>query len=102
MLTADGEHILRRSPEAAKRIPIAREPAAPVDAARMRVPSGTLVTYGKFRFIDLGDLTKQKEMPLVCPNNLVGTVDLYLPRITASTTRTRRRSSMPSILAWRS
>ena len=39
---------------------------------------GTLITYGKFRFIDLGDLTKRKEKDLVCPNNLVGTVDLYL------------------------
>ena len=34
--------------------------------------------YGKFRFLDLGDLTKAKEIPLVCPNNLVGHVDLYL------------------------
>lgn len=38
---------------------------------------GTLVTFGKFRFINLGDLTWNKEVELTCPNNLVGTVDLY-------------------------
>jgi competence protein ComEC len=39
---------------------------------------GILVTFGKFRFIDLGDLTKKKELELVCPLNRVGTVDVYL------------------------
>src|SRR5260370_30687245 len=37
-----------------------------------------LIGYGQFRFIDLGDLTKRKEQELACPNNLIGTVDLYL------------------------
>lgn len=39
---------------------------------------GTLITYGKFRIIDLGDLTWNKEYELMCPNNNVGTVDVYL------------------------
>jgi competence protein ComEC len=39
---------------------------------------GVLITYGKFRFLDMGDLTKKKEMELACPNNLLGTVDLFL------------------------
>jgi hypothetical protein len=37
-----------------------------------------LVRFGKFRFLDLGDLTKAKEIPLVCPDNLIGQVDLFL------------------------
>ena len=39
---------------------------------------GTLITYGKFRILDLGDLTWNKEYELVCPQNRIGTVDVYL------------------------
>src|SRR5215469_15422248 len=39
---------------------------------------GTIITFGKFRMIDLGDLTWNKEYELVCPNNKIGTVDVYL------------------------
>ncbi len=39
---------------------------------------GTVLTYGSFRMIDLGDLTWNKELGLVCPNNLIGKIDVYL------------------------
>ncbi len=39
---------------------------------------GLLFTYGKFRTINLGDFTWNVEKDLMCPNNPVGTVDLYL------------------------
>ena len=39
---------------------------------------GSVITFGKFRTIDLGDLLWNKEYDFMCPNNLVGTVDLYL------------------------
>ena len=39
---------------------------------------GTYVTYGRFRTAHLGDLTKQKEFELLCPNNKIGTVDVFL------------------------
>jgi competence protein ComEC len=39
---------------------------------------GTVVSYGSFRLLDLGDLTWNKERDLVCPNNLLGTLDVYL------------------------
>ena len=40
--------------------------------------AGFILRYGKFRFVDLGDLTWNKEMALACPKNLLGTVDVYL------------------------
>jgi beta-lactamase superfamily II metal-dependent hydrolase len=39
---------------------------------------GHVLTFGNFRMINLGDLTWNKENELVCPNNLLGTVDVYL------------------------
>ena len=39
---------------------------------------GTLITFGSFRALDMGDLTWNKEHELMCPNNKVGTVDLYI------------------------
>lgn len=38
----------------------------------------TLFTFGSFRMLDMGDLTWNREMQLMCPDNRVGTVDLYL------------------------
>ena len=39
---------------------------------------GFILSYGKFRFADLADLTWNKELALACPNNLIGTADVYL------------------------
>jgi competence protein ComEC len=39
---------------------------------------GIIVRFGRFSTSDLGDLTWNKEFNLVCPNNLVGTVDLHI------------------------
>jgi beta-lactamase superfamily II metal-dependent hydrolase len=38
---------------------------------------GSVVTFGQFKLIDLGDLVWDTEFGLVCPRNLVGPVDLY-------------------------
>ena len=40
--------------------------------------TGSLITYGKFRTIDLGDLLWNMEGDLMCPTNHIGTVDLFL------------------------
>jgi competence protein ComEC len=39
---------------------------------------GMVLSYGRFRMLDLGDLTWNKEHGLACPNNLLGAIDLYL------------------------
>jgi competence protein ComEC len=40
--------------------------------------TGSVITYGKFRTVDLGDLLWNVEGELMCPTNHIGTVDLYL------------------------
>jgi competence protein ComEC len=79
VLTADGEHI--QAVPGVKPAPnpnCASEPKWDLDQTENPRSAGILVRFGKFRFLDLGDLTKAKEIPLVCPRNLIGQVDLYL------------------------
>lgn len=79
VLAADGEHI--KQVPGIKPVPnsyCASEPKWPVDDSENARSAGILVRFGKFRFLDMGDLTKAKEIALICPNNPIGTVDLYL------------------------
>jgi hypothetical protein len=39
---------------------------------------GMVITLGKFRMADLGDLYWNQEHALACPNNLLGKVDVYM------------------------
>lgn len=79
VLTADGDHI--KSVPGVKPQPnpyCATEPHWDLDTTENPRSNGILVRYGKFSFLDLGDLTKAKEIPLVCPDNLIGHIQLYL------------------------
>jgi beta-lactamase superfamily II metal-dependent hydrolase len=79
VITADGEHISSVPGVTPQPNPYcASEPHWDLDSSENPRSAGILVRYGKFRFLDLGDLTKAKEIPLVCPNNLIGQVDLFL------------------------
>lgn len=79
VLSAAGAHITEPLPDAGVANPYCKgEPTAAEDATENARSVGVLITYGKFRFLDLGDLTKKKELELACPNNLIGTVDLFL------------------------
>ena len=49
----------------------------PADTTENQRSVGFLLTFGKFKFLDLGDLTWDKEMELACPENKVGTVTLF-------------------------
>lgn len=40
--------------------------------------TGLLLRYGRFRFLDLGDLSGKPLRRLVCPASLIGPVDVYL------------------------
>lgn len=79
VLAADGEHIGAVPGVKPEPNPwCASEPRWELDQSENPRSVGILVRYGKFRFLDMGDLTKAKEIPLVCPENRIGRVDLYL------------------------
>lgn len=40
--------------------------------------AGFVMAYGSFRTVDLGDLTWNGELALMCPTNRIGAVDVYL------------------------
>ena len=48
----------------------------PTDNTENSRSTGFLLTYGKFTFLDVGDLTWDREMMLACPVNNVGEVSL--------------------------
>jgi competence protein ComEC len=50
----------------------------PLIAGENKQSVGMVISLGKFRMVDFGDLTWNKEHDLACPNNLVGTIDLYV------------------------
>lgn len=52
--------------------------ARPDDPSENARSIGLVIQYGRFRMVDLGDLTWNKEYALACPSNLIGPVDLYL------------------------
>jgi len=79
IVAGDGEDIARVSGVEPKANPLcATEPKWDLDATENPRSMGFLLRFGSFRFLDLGDLTKAREIPLVCPANLLGQVDLYL------------------------
>jgi competence protein ComEC len=50
----------------------------PADQTENARSLGTLITFGKVRILDLGDLTWDKELELVCPVNKLGTIDVFI------------------------
>ena len=54
------------------------EEADPLLAGENKQSVGMVISYGKFRLADFGDLTWNKEHDLACPTNLIGAVDVYV------------------------
>ena len=79
VLTADGQHVAR-IPGVTPRpnAYCAAEPKWPADPSENARSMGILLTFGRFRFLDLGDLTGAQEIAMVCPANPIPPVDLFL------------------------
>lgn len=75
VVAANGDHINDSGPANSFCEGVKKDKEDPSDNARS---VGMIIGYGKFKMIDLGDLTWNKELELVCPNNRLGTVDVYL------------------------
>ncbi len=56
----------------------AASPLKPAENTENDRSVGTIITFGKLRIADLGDLTWNKERMLMCPNNKLGKVDVYI------------------------
>jgi hypothetical protein len=79
VLSSAGDVIDRALPGAGQPNPLCADTQPqPRDDTENARSVGALITYGKFRVIDLGDLTWNKELALACPTNKAGTVDLYI------------------------
>jgi len=49
----------------------------PAEGPENQFMVAALFTFGRFRFLDLGDLDWQKEMELACPTNRIGQVTIW-------------------------
>jgi competence protein ComEC len=79
VLTAAGAHIQTPLEGAGKPNSFcATTPKREPDPTENAQSVGVLVTFEKFRFLDMGDLTWNKELELMCPDNPIGTVDVLL------------------------
>ena len=64
---------------AGKRNTLCRESPLPAGDTMENVRStGIVLAFGKFRFLDIGDLSGKPLFDLACPESLVGPVDVYL------------------------
>jgi beta-lactamase superfamily II metal-dependent hydrolase len=79
VLTADGSFIEKPLPGAGQPNPFCKESETrAADQTENARSVGTLITWGKLRILDLGDLTWDKEMDMMCPNNVIGHVDILI------------------------
>lgn len=79
ILTADGNFLSQPLPGAGQPNAFCKASVPrPADQTENARSVGTLLTWGKVRILDLGDLTWDKEMAFLCPNNRIGHVDILI------------------------
>jgi competence protein ComEC len=79
VVSADGKLIAKPLPGAGEKNPACdRTPPFPPDQTENVRSVGTAFTFGRLRLLDLGDLTKDGEIQLMCPVNKIGHFDIYI------------------------
>jgi competence protein ComEC len=79
IISSDGALIDKPLPGAGEQNPNCKDvPNYPADPGENGRSLGTFFNFGKLRILDLGDLTHDKETPLVCPVNKIGKIDIYI------------------------
>jgi competence protein ComEC len=78
VVTSAGETIQKPLPAAGEPNPYCASFQPGQNNAEDPESVGVFISYGKFRTVHLGDLTKNKEFELMCPDNRLGTVDVLL------------------------
>src|SRR5229473_4458008 len=79
VVSADGAVLDRPLPRAGEENPACKNAEQyPADQTENLRSLGTVITFGKLRILDLGDLTHDKEMELMCPKNKLGKIDIYV------------------------
>jgi competence protein ComEC len=84
VVSSAGETITKPLPGAGATNPLCAdfkpkdEVADPLVGGENKASVGMVISLGKFRLADFGDLTWNKEHDLACPNNLIGTIDVYV------------------------
>lgn len=79
VITADGSLMANALPGAGELNPFCKiSDVRPADQTENSRSVGIEITFGKLKILDLGDLTWDKEMQLMCPSNKLGHVDIYI------------------------
>jgi len=79
VISSDGELISQPLPGAGQENATCKNAEQyPPDRTENFRSLGTLITFGKLRLLDLGDLTNDQEMKLMCPVNKLGKIGIYI------------------------
>ena len=79
VVSSSGSTLMQPFPEAGEINSACGQSAMPPrDILENPRSNGFVARFGRFRFLDVGDLTGQPLFGLACPKNLIGPVDVYL------------------------
>jgi beta-lactamase superfamily II metal-dependent hydrolase len=78
VITSDGELIAHPLPGGGENPYCTASESTTSDLTENGRSLGVLITFGKIKILDLGDLTRDKEMQLMCPLNRIGQVDILV------------------------